>query len=149
MAETPGTSVIESVKGIAGIREDASIASLIGNVEEVMIVVARAADIALRVNEELQNEEIRGIYQVKDALHQIVLVTEKGYAFLDKVHDVLCYCHGDSIREATEELRRAVSTPQKQERRGLRLVKELQAGQKRMCMCLTSQARVVRPLPVR
>ena len=134
MAEKPGASVTELVNAIAGIsREVASVIPLIANTEGFVTEVVRAADFALQVNVALQNEEIRSIYQVKDALHQIVLVTQQGYAFLDKVYDVLYECQGNSIGEATEELRRAVSAPQhvlrNQERRGLRLVKELQAGQ--------------------
>ena len=82
---------------------------LIVAVQEFGELVLTAAEKALRVHGEIRNEEIKRIYQVKRALHDLVLVAEKAFVFLDKVDDVVWYCGGDSMAAAREELRFSVN----------------------------------------
>lgn len=53
---------------------------------------------------EVDDEEIRRIHSVKTALHNLVLVVECAYAFLDKVNDAFYYCQSDSMAAAREGL---------------------------------------------
>lgn len=58
----------------------------------------------LHACEESDNKEIKAIYQVKDALHNLVLVVEVAYVFLDKVDDIFYYGQSNSMAAAREGL---------------------------------------------
>lgn len=110
---------------------------LIVAIETFGSAVVTAADKVLHVHAEIQNEEIRRIDQVKAALHNLVMVAEKAFVFLNKVDDVFWYCKGNAMTAASEDLNRTVgdsvlsarslSSPMHEtqilERRGIRLVK--------------------------
>ena len=78
---------------------------LVGKMQEFSEKLLTAAEKTLKVLEEMRNEEIKRISQVKHALHDLVLVAEKAIAFFDKVDDVIWYCSGTSMTAAREEIR--------------------------------------------
>ena len=58
----------------------------------------------LHACEESDNKEIKAIYQVKDARHNLVLAVEFAYVFLDKVDDIFYYGQSNSMAAAREGL---------------------------------------------
>ena len=58
----------------------------------------------LQAIKEGDNEEIKCIYQVKDALYHLGAVVEIAYTFLDKVACIFYYLQGDSMTAAREGL---------------------------------------------
>lgn len=85
---------------------------LIAATQEFGALVMTAAEKALRVHQEIQNEEIKRIHQVSKALTDLVVVAEKALVFLNKVDDVVWYCGGDSMAAAREDLRFSVDLQQ-------------------------------------
>ena len=53
---------------------------------------------------QVDNEEIKRLYQVDEALHHLKSVAEIAYTFLDRVNDVIYYCQGDSMAAAKRGL---------------------------------------------
>ena len=58
----------------------------------------------LQAIKEGDNEEIKCMYQVKDALYHLGAVVEIAYTFLDKVACIFYYLQGDSMTAARERL---------------------------------------------
>ena len=85
---------------------------LIVATQEIGALVMAAAGRALQVQQDIQNEEIKRIYQVDKALKDLVLVAEKAFIFLNKVDDVVWYCGGDAMAAAREDLRFSVDLHQ-------------------------------------
>ena len=56
------------------------------------------------VLQEVHNEEIKHNYKVKAAVHDLTLVVELAYAFLDRVDDIFYYCQSNSMAAAREGL---------------------------------------------
>ena len=76
---------------------------LITVMQEFGKVVATAVAATQKVHEEIHNEEIKRIYQVKTAQHDLLMVTEKAFEFLDYVDDVVCFCTGKAMTVAMED----------------------------------------------
>ena len=73
---------------------------LIQNLEGFGTEVIIIGQKVLQALEEVDNEEIKRLYQVDEALHHIKSVAEIAYTFLDRVNDVIYYCQGDSMAAA-------------------------------------------------
>lgn len=74
--------------------------SLLAFGSEAQALIQRIGKVLLEVDD----KEIRCIHSVKTALHNLVLVVERAYAFLDKVDDAFYYCQCDSMAAAREGL---------------------------------------------
>lgn len=75
-------------------------------------------DQALTLLEAHHKEEIKLSYHVKTSLHDLVLITEKAFLFLDKVTDIFWYGKNDDVLEdATKGMR--ASPPNLEPLRGL------------------------------
>ena len=66
--------------------------------------VVDTSEKVLQAVKEAGHKEIQAIYEVKDALHCLMLVVEAAYEILNKVDDIFCYCKSDSMKDAIREL---------------------------------------------
>ena len=113
MASAAGTAVgaatvvkvvSDGVEDVVSIVQNGS--KLVTAVEEFCSNLSTAVDKALAILQEVQNEEIKKVYEVKTALHDLIEVVEAAYAFLDKVDDVFYFCQSPSMTAAREGLSR-------------------------------------------
>ena len=86
--------------------------SVIVAIKEFCELLLKKAEKGLKHLEGMKNEEVKGIHQVRGALHDLVLVAEKAFVYLDKVDDVIYYCGCDSMAAAREEVRSSVELQQ-------------------------------------
>ena len=77
---------------------------LVVTMQEFGELVVTVVQKALGVHGEIHNEEVKRTYQVKRALHDLVLVAEQAFVFLDKADDVILYYGGDSMAAARKDL---------------------------------------------
>ena len=78
--------------------------SVVSQLQEFAPVVVTVTQKVVVVLQVIDNEGIKHEYKVRAALHDLKLVVEAAYAFLDKVDDVFYYCQSNSMSSVIEEL---------------------------------------------
>ena len=95
----------ECAQSISNFADNVTVGSPIVTISQelsqVVVIVAQNAQAALQ---DVHNEGIRHNYRVKAALHDLKLVVELAYAFLDKVDDIFYYCQCNSMTVAIQGL---------------------------------------------
>ena len=100
---TPLTEVKENVDSISNFLKLGG--EFIAAMQEFGEVVATAVKAVQKVLEEINDEAIKRLYQVKTAKDDLVMVTEKAFEFLALADDVVCFCKGEDMTAAMEDLR--------------------------------------------
>lgn len=80
--------------------------SVVSQLQEFAPVVVTVTQKVVVVLQVIDNEGIKHEYKVRAALHDLKLVVEAAYAFLDKVDDVFYYCQCNSMSSVIQELNR-------------------------------------------
>ena len=103
MAKKALSKTIQGIGDLTGAVESGG--ALIDAFLDLSSTVLTVVNKALAVLQEDYSEEIKRIYQVKTALHDLKLAVTCAYAFLDKVDDVFHYCQSDSMNAARRGLK--------------------------------------------
>ena len=104
VATETGGPIPQSINDLANTVEVGS--PVVSKLQEFAPVVVTVTQQVMVVLEEIDDEEIKHNYKVRAALHNLKLVFEAAYAFLDKVDDVFYYCQSNSMSSVIQELNR-------------------------------------------